>query len=278
LIIAIASGKGGTGKTTIAVNFALSIKNVQILDVDVEEPNANVFFNMDLTEKKEVDMVVPTIDETTCTFCGACSRFCAYHALAVVPNKVLVFPELCHSCKGCALVCPVDAVKWEKRSIGVVSKGTTEDILFSQGELYVGEAMATPVIRAVKRGIDQTKTVIIDAPPGTSCPMIEAIKGVDYVILVTEPTPFGLHDLTLAVDVVRKQHIPFGVIINQEDIGDKKVDLYCQKEHIPILLRIPHDKRIASYYSNGEAFVKHMPEFKKEFEQLFARIKKEYVQ
>jgi len=275
MIIAVASGKGGTGKTTISVNLALSIGNAQILDADVEEPNANVFLHTDLTEKKDVTLSVPKIDERKCTFCGKCSEFCAYNALAVVPEKVLVFPELCHSCKGCELVCPENAVDWQDRTIGIVSKGMSKDVMFTQGELNVGEAMATPVIRAVKKEMDASKNVIIDAPPGTSCPMMEAVEDADYVLLVTEPTPFGLHDLKLAVEVVRLLHIPLGVIINQDGIGDKKVDIYCQQEHIPIVLRIPHDKDIASYYSNGEAFVDHMIVYKDEFKKLFNRIQQE---
>lgn len=275
MIIAVASGKGGTGKTTISVNLALSIGNAQVLDADVEEPNANVFLHTDISEKNDVLVSIPEINENICTFCGKCSEFCAYNALAVVPKKVLVFPELCHSCKGCELVCPVDAVSWKNRSIGTVSKGTAGDVLFAQGELNIGEAMATPVIRAVKRELDPSRTVIIDAPPGTSCPMMEAVEDADYVLLVTEPTPFGLHDLKLAVEVVRLLHKPFGVIINQDGIGDKKVDMYCQQEHIPILLRIPHDKTIASHYSNGEAFVNHMPSYKKDFKDLYERIQQE---
>jgi MinD superfamily P-loop ATPase len=275
MIIAVASGKGGTGKTTISVNLALSIGDAQVLDADVEEPNANVFLHADISEKNDVLVLIPEINENICTFCGKCSEFCAYNALAVVPKKVLVFPELCHSCKGCELVCPVNAVSWQSRSIGIVSKGTAGDVLFVQGELNIGEAMATPVIRAVKREIDSSRTAIIDAPPGTSCPMMEAVEDADYILLVTEPTPFGLHDLKLAVDVVRLLRIPFGVIINQYGIGDKKVEMYCQQEHIPILLRIPHDKTIASQYSNGEAFVNHMPSYKQDFIELYERIQQE---
>ena len=278
MIIAVASGKGGTGKTTVAVNLALSIGNAQVLDVDVEEPNANVFLHTSFSEKKDVVVSVPKINEEVCTFCGKCSEFCAYNALAVVPKKVLVFPELCHSCKGCELVCPVDAVGWKDRTIGIISKGETKDVSFCQGELNVGESLAIPVIKAVKKEMDTSKTVIIDAPPGTSCPMMEAVEDADYVVLVTEPTPFGLHDLKLAVEVLRLLRLPFGVIINRDGIGDKKVELYCQQEHIPVLLRIPHDKNIATYYSNGEPFAKHMSKFKKEFQHLYQKIQQEVAQ
>lgn len=276
MIIAVASGKGGTGKTTVAVNLALSLKDTQVLDVDVEEPNANVFLHTPFSESKEVMVSVPNIDRNRCTFCGKCAEFCAYNALAVVKEKVLVFPELCHSCKGCELVCPVDAVDWKNRVVGKVHLGkTAEGILVSEGELNLGEAMAVPVIKAVKKELIAEKTVIIDAPPGTSCPMMEGIMDADFVMLVTEPTPFGLHDLKLAVEVVRRLKRPFGVVINQDGIGDSKVDSYCQQEKIPVLLRIPHDKDIAFWYSNAEPFVLHKPEMKEKFQGLYDQIVEE---
>jgi len=275
MIIAIASGKGGTGKTTVAVNLALSSKNVQLLDADVEEPNANVFLHASLDEEKKVTVSVPEINENKCTYCGKCSKFCAYNALAVVPEHVLVFPELCHSCKGCELVCPEDAVGWRKREVGFVRKGKKNGVSVVEGDLNLGESMAIPVIKAVKHEINQDQTVIIDAPPGTSCPVMEAIEHVNFVVLVTEPTPFGLHDLKLAVDVVRRMKLPFGVVINRDGIGNNGVELYCQKEGIPVLLRIPHDTRIASLYSDGKPFVSYVSELKQDFETLLSRIQEE---
>jgi len=275
MIIAVASGKGGTGKTTIAVNLALSIQDVQILDVDVEEPNVGVFLHSTQTEEHEVFVSVPKINDERCTYCGACAEFCAYNALAVVNKQVLVFPELCHACTGCELVCPVDAVGWKKRGIGWIRNGkTAEGIEIIEGELAVGEAMAVPVIKAVKQQLKRSKKIIIDAPPGTSCPMIESIQDADFVLLVTEPTPFGLHDLKLAVEVVRALHLPFGVVINRDGIGDSQVDMYCQKEKIPILLRVPHDKTIANLYSNGQACVTEMPEIKQQFLNLYEKIRR----
>lgn len=268
MIIAIASGKGGTGKTTVAVNLALSATNVQLIDADVEEPNANLLLHASFEKEREVMVSVPEIDEERCTYCGKCSDFCAYNALAVVPHKVLVFADLCHSCKGCELVCPKDAVGWRYRSVGKLRKGESNGIAIVEGDLNLGESMAVPVIKAVKQEIDPNKTVIVDAPPGTSCPVMEAIGKSDFVILVTEPTPFGLHDLKLAVDVTRRMKLPFGVVINRDGIGDKRVEMYCQREEIPILLKIPHDTRIASLYSNGEPFVSSMPELKEEFKGL----------
>ncbi len=271
--IAIASGKGGTGKTTVAVNLALSLRNVQVLDVDVEEPNANVFLHAPIQQNKEVMVSIPKIDTKTCTFCGSCADFCIYNALAVVNKQVLLFPELCHACKGCELVCPVDAVGWKKRAVGVIHQGTTSDgIEVIEGELNIGETMAVPVIKAVKKELNNEKTVIIDAPPGTSCPVIEAVQDVDYLILVTEPTPFGLHDLKLTVDVARRLNLAFGVIINRDGIGDNTVDLYCHHEGIPILMRIPHDTDIAYWYSNGEPFVSHRPSMKKQFKEILNQI------
>jgi MinD superfamily P-loop ATPase len=276
MIIAVASGKGGTGKTTIAVNLALSIENVQVLDVDVEEPNANVFLHATPDHQYEVTVSVPEIDDDKCTYCGECAKFCAYNALAVVNQQVLVFPELCHACTGCEHVCPAGAVRWKDRGVGWIKKGCTrEGIELVEGELAIGEAMAVPVIKAVKKEMDAQKTVIIDAPPGTSCPVIEAIHGADFVILVTEPTPFGLYDLKLAVEVVRILQIPFGVVINRDGIGDKRVDDYCKKEDIPILLRVPQDPRIAYLYSNGETCVGEMPTLKEAFSILYDTIRKE---
>jgi MinD superfamily P-loop ATPase len=274
MIIAVASGKGGTGKTTIAVNLALSLEDVQVIDLDVEEPNANVFLHSEKGKKYEVTVLVPEIDDKTCTYCGACAAFCAYNALAVVNQQVLVFPELCHACTGCELVCPVDAVGWKKRGVGWIGQGKTDEgVELIEGELAVGESMAVPVIKAVKKHLDTTKTVIIDAPPGTSCPVIESIQDADFVLLVTEPTPFGLHDLKLAVEVVRTLHLPFGVVINRDGIGDTQVDQYCQEEAIPILLRVPHDPKIAFLYSNGQAFIKEMPGMRQLFFNLYDKIK-----
>ncbi len=275
MIITIASGKGGTGKTTVAVNLALCVENSQLIDADVEEPNANVLLQASFSEEKDVFVIVPKINDERCTYCGKCSEFCAYNALAVVPQKVLVFADLCHYCKGCELVCPVDAVGWMNRIVGKVRKGENKGVDIVEGDLNLGESMAIPVIKAVKKEIDTEKNVIIDAPPGTSCPVMESISDSDYVILVTEPTPFGLHDLKLAVEVVRRRNLPFGVIINRDGVGDKRVEFYCQKENIPILLKIPHDIQIASLYSNGEPFVLHMPHFRNAFEQLMERIKQE---
>jgi len=275
MIISIASGKGGTGKTTVSTNLALSIGKAQFIDCDVEEPNANIFIKAKIKEREDVSVNIPKIDENKCDYCGKCSKFCAYNALAVVPSKILVFPELCHSCGGCGIVCPKDAVSWNKRVIGRIEYGPAKDINFYHGLLNVGEMQAVPVIKSLKKKVNKNMNVIVDVPPGTSCPVIESISGSDYCILVTEPTPFGLHDLKLAVEVVRHLYIPFGVIINREGIGDNRVEFYCKRENIPILLKIPERKKIANLYSKGIALVNESHEWHEMFGLVFNRIKEE---
>ena len=281
MIISVASGKGGTGKTTIAVNLALSLNNVQFLDCDVEEPNAHIFLKPDIKERISAFIPIPEVDEAKCNTCGKCRGVFAYHAIAVIPpsdsgkGSVLVFPHLCHGCGACSLLCPQKAIKEVNKEIGVVEIGTSGDIQFIHGKLNVGEIMSPPLIRQVEDHIDPSKIVIIDAPPGTSCPVIAAVKKSDYCILVTEPTPFGLNDLVLAVEVLRKMKIPFGVVINRSDIGDDKVDNYCQDNNIPILLRIPFDRVIALLYSRGIPLVREKPEYKEKFQKMFAAITKE---
>jgi MinD superfamily P-loop ATPase len=268
----VASGKGGTGKTTVAVNLALSIDNVQLLDCDVEEPNSHIFIKPVFKRGDPVYVPVPVVDQKKCDGCGRCKEVCAYNAIAVTNKKVLIFPELCHGCGSCTYFCPLDALKEEKEEIGVVEIGRKNGIEFIHGKLNIGKMTAPPVIRAVKRHIRRRGTTIIDVPPGTSCPVITAIKDTDFVILVTEPTPFGLNDLVLAVEVARKLEIPFGVVINRSGLGNKDTDKYCQKEDIPILMEIPFSKEIAEIYSRGDSIVKSLPEYKKRFRKLFDEI------
>lgn len=275
MIISVASGKGGTGKTLVTTSLAISLKDrskVQLLDCDVEEPNAHIFLKPVLTGSEAVCIPVPEIDEKKCNYCGKCTGVCAYHALAVILQHVMVFPGLCHGCGACSYICPKRAISEVEREIGLVEWGHSGGIHFVHGKLNVGEAMPTPVIRSVKKQAYRDGTVIIDVSPGTSCPVVESIKDTDFCVLVTEPTPFGLNDLILAVETVRALKVPCGVIINRAGIGDKKVEDYCQNENIPILLTIPLDMEIARLYSQGVAMVEGMPQWREIFLKFFDRI------
>jgi MinD superfamily P-loop ATPase len=276
MIISVASGKGGTGKTLVATSLALSLKDshkVMLLDCDVEEPNAHVFLKSAITSSEAVLIPVPKVDEERCTRCGKCAEVCAYNAIAVLGEHVLTFPQLCHGCGACSYLCPEKAISEEPRETGVVEWGQADGLEFVHGKLTVGEAMAPPVIRKVREHTSNDGTVIIDVPPGTSCPVVEAVKDSDFCLLVTEPTPFGLNDLVLAVETIRELNIPCGVILNRAGVGDAKVEEYCRKEDIPVLLTIPLDTEIARLYSQGVPLVEGMPEWKDSFRQLFDSIR-----
>ena len=276
MVISVASGKGGTGKTLVATSLALALSDkcrVQLLDCDVEEPNAHIFLHLAVNQSQPVSIPVPKVDEIRCTYCGRCAEVCVYNAIAVLKEKVLVFPELCHGCGACSYLCPESAISEEGREIGVVETGDSGNMEFIQGRLAIGEPMAPPIIREVKRHIDPTSVVIIDVSPGTSCPVVEAVKDSDFCLLVTEPTPFGLNDLSLAVDLVRKLQLPRGVIINRAGVGDEKVEQYCHEQKIPILLKIPLDRNIATLYSKGIPLIEGMPEWHSAFLKLFQDIK-----
>jgi MinD superfamily P-loop ATPase len=275
MIISVASGKGGTGKTTVSTNLALSIgSQVQLLDCDVEQPNAHLFIHPDIYETAPVFTPVPEVDEEKCSFCGKCGEICQFKAIAVVGKTVLVFNELCHGCGGCMEICPENAIIETGRELGVIQKGHKNGIEFVNGKLRVGEAMSPPLIKKVLSHSDPAKLTIVDAPPGTSCPVIETMKPADFILLVTEPTPFGLYDLKLAIGAVKILNIACGLVINRSDVGDDNVKEYAVRENLPILMEIPFDRRIAEAYSRGEMIVETMPEWKPRFLELYDRIKK----
>ena len=270
--IAIASGKGGTGKTTVAVNLAQVCGSpVQLLDCDVEEPNAQLFLKGTVRTREIVTIPIPEVDQYLCDACGECGRFCQYHAIVSLKNTPLVFPELCHGCGGCALVCPRMAIRETDRRIGTIEMLEADGVTLIQGRLDVGVATTPPLIRAVKNRVQPGSPVILDAPPGTSCPVVTALRGADFVMLVTEPTPFGLHDLKLAVEMVRQIGISFGAVVNRIGIGDDRVQVFCAQEDVPILVEIPDDRRIAEAYSRGSLIVEALPEYRSLFEGLWEK-------
>ncbi len=286
MIISIASGKGGTGKTTVATNLAFSLEeNVQLLDCDVEAPNAHLFLNPQINETRQVVANVPAVDESKCNFCKKCMEICRFNAIAVMGKKtVFTFPELCHSCGGCMAVCPEDAISEVPRSLGTIELGQinkidpSNKIDFIHGKLDIGQAMSPPIIKEIRQTADNSMTTIIDAPPGTSCPVIASMNKTDFVLLVTEPTPFGLNDLSLAVEAVRLLNIPCGIVINRSTMGDDCVSEYAKKEKVPVLMEIPFDKNIAKAYAKGDLIVQALPEYKSKFLQLFEQIKTRLAQ
>jgi MinD superfamily P-loop ATPase len=273
MIISVASGKGGTGKTTVATNLAYVLgAKVQLLDCDVEEPNSHLFIKPILKEKRTVYATVPQVDDEKCNYCGKCAEICRFSAIAVVGETVLTFPQLCHDCGGCKEICPESAISDGQRELGEIESGVKNDLEFHHGRLRIGEAMSPPLIKKVRACTRDDKVTIIDAPPGTSCPVITAMKDVDFVLMVTEPTPFGLHDLKLAVEAVKKLGIQAGLVINRADVGDKKVYEYAKQEGLQILMEIPFDRKIAELYSRGKMIVEGSDEWKEAFLQLFEKI------
>jgi MinD superfamily P-loop ATPase len=284
MIIAVASGKGGTGKTTVATSLAVSVaegdpgnpERILFLDCDVEEPNAALFLKPALNGREEVGILIPQVDAEKCTYCGRCAEVCVWHAIAVVGEKVLIFPELCHGCGSCTLNCPEGAISEALNVMGTLEWGPAGPLDFAQGTMDVGQAMSVPIISQLKKKqvpVPDNRVVILDAQPGTSCPVVETMRDADFVLMVTEPTPFGLHDLRLAVEVARDElGLPVGVVVNRDGIGDAGVDEYCAADGIPILMRIPLDRRIGEAISEGQVLVEAMPEYRGPFRDLYGRI------
>ncbi len=290
MTIAVASGKGGTGKTTVAVGVARALEqDVQLLDCDVEEPNSHLFLQLESRESGDFSIPVPRIDNDKCTACGLCSSFCEYNALARLKDRVLVFDNLCHGCGGCRIVCPEDAITEELRPIGKLVSAQVPGVHLLYGDLNSGEVLAPPLIRAVKRrGASEANAMeaggpgytapgaggplIIDSPPGTTCPMVTAVKDSDFCLLVTENTPFGLHDLEMAVQVLDDLDMPMGVVINRSDIGHSDVEEFCRRKSIPVLLRIPYSRKIAEFYARGESIVDADSEYRLRFQEMYRRI------
>ncbi len=255
MLISIASGKGGTGKTTVACNLAWAASTVEpvtFLDCDVEEPDSHFYLKPEWAGEEEVQVPAPVIDASCCDGCGKCSEFCRFNALAAIKGDVLVFPELCHGCGGCAIACPLDCITYTDRRIGVVRKGSRGEVNLFQGLLDIGEPMAIPVVKRVKENREDSGLTIIDCPPGTGCPMVNAIRDSDYCILVTEPSPFGKHDLELAHLAAVELGIPHGVIVNRSSPGDAIIDDYCEEEGLSVLGRIPFSREMAEACSRGE--------------------------
>jgi MinD superfamily P-loop ATPase len=278
--IVIASGKGGTGKTLVATSLALIASescSCTLLDADVEAPNAALFLNPSIDESQPVELLIPEVDEARCSHCGRCAEVCQYHAIAALPAKTLVFADLCHGCGSCALQCPEEAIRETPLVIGRIEAGHAGELRFAQGILDVGQPMATPVIRQLKRHTradHRGDLVILDAPPGTACPVVETLRGANLALLVTEPTPFGLHDLKLAVEVARDVlGLRLAVVLNKDNGDSQAMEAFCRAKRIPILLRIPLDRRIAETYSVGAPLVKALPEYREPFALLLQQLR-----
>lgn len=274
--IAVASGKGGTGKTLVAVNLAVALRDLAettLIDCDVEAPNDHLFLAPTFAHQQTVAKRVPRVDESVCTRCGACTAACEFHAITLMAGRALVFDELCHGCGRCSLVCPVNAISEHDHPLGEIEIGTSGSLRFAHGRLRIGEAMASPIIARLRETVPGSEWTILDAPPGTACSVITTLHGVDVVVLVTEPTPFGLHDLRAAVGVVRTLGLPAGVVINRHGIGDDDVEQYCDEEHLPVLLRIPFDRRIAETGAEAQLLIEALPEWRPTFLDLANRVK-----
>lgn len=275
--IAMASGKGGTGKTTLATNLARVAadmgRRVTYLDCDVEEPNGHIFLSPQVSMERPINKRIPQVDAERCTHCGECSEICQYSAIVSFRGgPAMVFADLCHACGGCALVCPSEAIEEVAQPIGRLRIGNASGIRFLDGTLDIGQHMGPPAIRAVKQAAPEADLRIIDAPPGTSCPVVEAVRGSDLVVLVTEPTPFGLHDLKLAVEMLRALQLPMGVVINRAERDRDLVSTYCQRARVEVLGKLPDDRAVAEAYSRGRLACEAVSGYRQRIEAIYQKL------
>lgn len=274
MILTVASGKGGTGKTTVSVNLAVLAsrgdKPVHFCDCDVEEPNAHLFLHPEFDEKKQITLPLPIVDQDLCSHCGKCAEICEFNAIISLPKKTIVFDDLCHACSGCWLVCPEKAIAQGERIIGETETGMAGKLRFTHGRLRIGETQVPPLVEAVNKTVNTDHLVIRDAPPGVTCPAVATLHGSDFVLLVTEPTPFGLSDLMVAVELVRDLNLPCAVLVNRHGSGDDRVDAYCHEEGLYLLPGLPFRRDVAESISRGELIIDKIPEMKTAFEELLA--------
>jgi MinD superfamily P-loop ATPase len=280
MIISVASGKGGTGKTTVTASLASVWGGpLTCVDLDVEEPNLQLFTHPEIQRSETVYMEVPEVDESKCTACGMCSDLCQFKAITVMAGMVMTFPEMCHGCGGCMAVCPEKAISPGRRELGVMEEGVAGNNSYLMGRLRIGEAMSPPLMRVVKKRLTaklagEGGDAVIDAPPGVSCPAVNAVMDSDFIVLVTEPTPFGFYDFKLAHEAFSEFGKPMGAVINRAGLGDDSVEEYCRQKNLPVLARIPYDRKIAEAYSRGELITSVGGEIEESFIALRDAIKK----
>ena len=271
--IAVLSGKGGTGKTTVSSNLAAILKNKTLIDCDVEEPNVHLFFTMASNIKNSVYTEYPHIDMRKCNLCGECGDFCNFNAILPAKNRVLVFKEACHACGGCAIVCPKGAITYRKREIGVIEQGiSNKGVKIKSGVLNVGELSGVKIIEALLDSINTNEDAIIDSPPGTSCATVAAVESADYALIVSEPTPFGVSDMKMVVEMLRKLRIPFSLVINKAGLGNDEIYQYAAEENIKIIGEIPFSREAAKNYSAGELISETIPEIKAHFNAIIEHL------
>ena len=272
--IAVLSGKGGTGKTTVTANMAVNLPGCIAIDTDVEEPNLHIFLKPEIVAEEGVETEYPRIDTGKCTLCGKCGDFCRYNAIIPAKNQVLIFRESCHDCGGCKIVCPAGAIEYKKREIGRICTGTSPwGVPMKYGELNIGEMSGVKIIGKMKESMEDEEIVIIDSPPGTSCATVAAVEGVDYAIVVSEPTPFGVSDMKMVVEMLRNLEISFGVVVNKGGLGDREIYDYCEGEGIDILEEIPYNREIAELYAHGILFSQKIEGYGERFFNLYQKIK-----